>query len=68
MIRTFRFENVYSVYASVISQKKTKKNKSVFLQKKRFFNVFCYTRMFSRYIITKCYVILLRIAIANIRG
>ena len=30
--------------------------------------VFCFTRMFNRYILMKCYVILLRNAIANIWG
>ena len=59
----------------VVSQK----NESFFVQKKHvfFFSIktcflysltFCYTPMLNRYILIKCYVILLRIAIANIWG
>ena len=47
-----------SVIDSAVSQKK-----HVFYSL-----AFCYTRMFNRHILRKCYVILLRIAIANIWG
>ena len=65
-----------SMHEQRCSAKKCKKmnsakKKHVFSNKKNVFFyslAFCYTRMFNRYVLIKCYVILLRIAIANIWG